>query len=174
MEGSARPSRRRAASVASGVIWATLAAVAGPAQADSGEWALILEPAIGLYRPTGGDAQLGAGGDVAAWLGLTTAASLFVSVGGAWVSDGPPIGEALGGVALALDVLRTIPFLEVGLGAALVDTEVVPALRLGLGADYLLSPRLSIGGVARYRPAFGRGEEDWLTFSLRLGWRGEF
>ena len=77
-------------------------------------------------------------------------------------------------LALALDVLRAIPFVDPGIGGTLVDSEPVPVLRVGVGLDYLVSSHLVVGAAARYRPSFGRGGEDWWTLSLRLGWRDEF
>lgn len=156
---------------------AALAALPSAAWADAGEWLLLAEPTLDVYRgPVDGQdtAAVGGGGSAAAWLGLSTAAWLFVSAGATVHSQGAPaIGEALGGFALALDVLRAIPFVEVGLGATLARGEPLPVLRLGLGLDYLVSPSLFVGLAARYRPVFGAGSEDLWTIALRIGARGE-
>lgn len=147
------------------------------AQADDGEWVLGIEPQVGLFHGAAEDAavQPGIGGQLSFWIGLSDAAWLFVA-GGAEVSldGGPTIGEGIAGAVAALDVLRTIPFIELGAGADVIGGELAPLLRLGVGADYLLTPDLSLGAVARYRPLFGREGESWLTFSLRLGFRGDF
>ncbi len=150
---------------------------AGPAWADEHEWLLVAEPTFGVYHgPVAGEQVTapGGGGALAAWLGVTSAAWLFASAG-AYVhsDDAPVVGEALGGLALALDVLRAIPFAEVGIGGTLVEGEPVPVLRVGLGLDYLVTSSFVVGAAARYRPAFGRGDEDWWTLSLRFGWRDE-
>ena len=149
----------------------------GFAHADEGEWVLGIEPQLGLFSAAGDDAelQLGAGGQLSFWIGLSDAAWLFVA-GGVEVGldGGPTVGEGIAGAVAALDVLRTIPFIELGAGADLIGGELAPLLRLGVGADYLITPDLSFGAVARYRPLFGREGESWLTFSLRLGFRGDF
>lgn len=175
-----RPQRRpvRATSAWTTLLCsAALSATPGAAVADEREWVVVAEPTFGVYRgPIDGEdtAAVGGGGALAGWIGLTPAAWLFASAGVAAHSDGAPvIGEAVGGVVLALDVLRAIPFLDLGIGGTLVDAEPVPVLRVGLGLDYLVTPRAFVGLVARYRPSFGRGGEDWWTISLRLGWRDE-
>jgi hypothetical protein len=145
-----------------------------PALADEGEWVLALEPEVGVFDPSGGgDNELGAGGQATFWIGLSPASWLFASTGAeVSLTEGPEIGEAVVGAVAALDVLRTIPFLEAGGGLSLVRGEVMPLLRLGLGADYLVSPTFSVGAVVRYRPFFGDGDQ-WLTFHLRIALRGE-
>lgn len=160
--------------------WVALLSLMLPAtaaRADEREWLLVLEPTLAVYQTTAGGQDttaVGAGGSAVAWFGLTSAAWLFASVGAAaHVDEAPVVGEAVGGLALALDVLRAVPFVDVGLGGSLVDGEAVPVLRLGVGLDYLVTSHVLVGAVARYRPAFGRGDEDWWTVSLRLGWRDE-
>ncbi|MFO0725051.1 MAG: hypothetical protein U1E65_14825 [Myxococcota bacterium] len=155
--------------------WAAAAclwAIAMPAHADEGEWVLALEPDFGAFSDVDGT-RIGFGGQASLWLGLTTATWLFVDGGAHRALDGgPTIGETVGGVVVALDVLRTIPFAELGLGADVLPGRVEPVLRLGIGADFLVTPRFSVGVVGRYRPVFGAGGESWYTLSLRIGLRG--
>jgi hypothetical protein len=169
-----RPAVR--ATLASSVL-AALAALPTSARADAEEWLVLVEPTLDVYQgAVDGQATtaVGGGGAVAGWLGLTTSAWLFVSAGGTVHSQGAPVvGEAVGGFALALDVLRAIPFLEVGLGATWVRDEPLPVLRLGLGLDFLVSPHTFVGLAARYRPVFGAGGEDLWSIALRVGWRDE-
>ncbi|MCC7385455.1 MAG: hypothetical protein IT384_26635 [Deltaproteobacteria bacterium] len=147
------------------------------AVADDDEWLLALEPGLGLFSAADPAVALraGLGGEASLWLGVDEAAWIFLS-GGAEQSlgDGPAIGEAAAGLALAIDVLRTIPFLEVAGGLGWHSGDLAPLLRLGLGADYLLSPSFSVGGVVRYRPFYGVEGESWLTFHLRFSYRGQF
>ncbi len=155
---------------------ALLLSAPAPALADEGEWVLALEPDFGAFTGAidgGRGTAIGFGGQAAFWLGLTTATWLFVD-GGAHqaLSGGPLIGETAGGVVVALDVLRTIPFAEIGLGADIRGERVEPVLRLGLGADFLVNKSFSIGLVGRYRPVFGSDGESWYTLSLRIGLRG--
>lgn len=156
---------------------AALTALPGAAKADAEEWLLLVEPTLDVYHgPVDGQATtaVGGGGAIAGWLGLSTTAWLFVSAGATVHSQGAPVvGEAVGGFALALDVLRAIPFLEVGLGGTVIRGDPLPVLRLGLGLDFLVSPRTFVGLAARYRPVFGEGGEDLWTLALRIGWRDE-
>jgi hypothetical protein len=101
------------------------------------------------------------------------------------VKNGPPAGTlqartALLGATYTFDVLRLVPYLEVGLGALQwsgpgASTKTSFAAELGLGADYLITTRWAWGGSAQYifAPAdlfnnvmqFG---ERPLAFSLTL------
>lgn len=174
-EGSWQRTRVMARALPSSIV-ALLALSPSSAAADEGEWVVSAEPQLGFFTGSARDAstELGAGGQASLWLGLSPAAWIFASAGGeASLGEGPSILEAIGGAVVALDVLRVIPFLELGAGADIVGGEVAPLLRLGVGADYLFSPSFSMGVVGRYRPLFGREGEDWVTVSLRLSFRGE-
>jgi hypothetical protein len=101
------------------------------------------------------------------------------------VKNGPPAGTlqartALVGATYTFDVLRLVPYIEVGVGALQwsgpgAPTKTSFAAELGLGADYLITPRWAWGGSAQYifAPAdlfnnvmqFG---ERPLAFSLTL------
>ena len=75
------------------------------------------------------------------------------------VKNGPPAGTlqartALVGLTYSFDVLRLVPYMEVGVGLLQWSGPGAPATsfgtELGLGADYLVSTRWSLGGSAQY------------------------
>jgi hypothetical protein len=82
--------------------------------------------------------------------------------------------EGHGGIAIALDVLRTIPFAEIAIGAVANSDALEPSVRLSAGGDYLVTRSLSLGIVARYRPlSEALGGDGLLTVALRIAWRIE-
>lgn len=59
------------------------------------------------------------------------------------------------GIGYSLDVLRLLPTFEVGLGVlgvagAVKSSHMALGTQLGVGADYLLTPRFSVGATAQY------------------------
>jgi hypothetical protein len=146
------------------------------ARAAEDEVVLALEPSYGILS---GDAtNHGVGGHGTAWLGITETFWLSGSGGGYvfFESGGNQrlLYEALGGLVVALDVLRTIPFAEAMIGVVGSRGALVPTFRAGLGADYLLSKRTSVGVVVRYRPLGDKIASDGLlTAELRLALRFE-
>lgn len=150
------------------------------ARAASDELIVAAEP--GYLRLSSTEASQNAvGGTASVWLGLTDALWLAASGGGFQVLDETErrgtffAWEAFGGLVAALDVFRVVPYLEAMGGVVGGPEGVHPTLRLGLGADYLLTPSLSLGAVARYRPL---PEDDiaasGLSAQLRLAWRLEW
>jgi len=102
----------------------------------------------------------------------------------AWRGDlvlGGYVGGGTAGTALAtvglvyrVDVLKYVPYLEVGLGALMSTggpfaSEVEPALRLGGGVDWLRSRARSVG-VAVALTSFA-SDTTTLTISFRSTWR---
>ena len=156
------------------VACALCVALPTSASAADDEWILALEPAWGLYDAQ--ETHHGVGGQLSGWLGVTDAVWAFASVGGLYLPGAEdPVLEAGGGVVLALDVYRTIPFIEVAAGLNVLGDRYAPLLRLGVGADYLVTPSVSLGAVVRYRPLFGTLEREGLvSVGVRLGWRGEY
>jgi hypothetical protein len=145
----------------------------GTAIAAEEEWLIAAEP--GWSWESGVDAHR-LGGGLTAALGLSPAAWAFVG-GAARAPISPAVGvgwEAVAGVQLALDVLRTIPFLEVGGGVAGVGDRLGPLLRVGIGADHLITPSLGLGAVVRVRALAGVDEARGLSLALRLTWRDEW
>jgi len=88
------------------------------------------------------------------------------------------------GVAYAMDVLRLLPSFEVGLGVLGVTGAVVKphravGMQAAVGADYLMTPRWSIGGVAEYvfapfdliaNALNGNAVPQAFALSVRLSW----
>ena len=166
---------RSRATAALGCAVALASFAPGRAWADDDEWILGVEPGWSLVTAPGRDARHGGGADLSLWFGVTETTWLFAS-GGAHVFGGDEsllLGEALGGLVAALDVLRTIPFVEAAGGVVLGRDQVEPVLRLGVGADYLLTSSLALGVVVRYRPLAGLDADRRVSASLRLSWRAE-
>lgn len=147
-----------------------------PSVAFAGEDELVLaiEPAYALLsRPE--DSKHGGGADASVWFGVSETIWLAAS-GGAFAgfADTSAIGEACGGIALAFDVFRIIPYGEAMIGALFSNGEIAPSLRFAIGADYLISPSLAVGLVARYRPLPDViGGDALVTAGLRLALRYE-
>lgn len=140
------------------------------AEADEGEWLLALEAGGALYS---GGAVPSVGGDAALQLslGLTDMVWLGVAGGGTLLYEGPARGFALAQVSLLFDVFRTVPFVDLGFGAETYDGESSLLFRLGVGADYLVSPSAGLGVVLRYQPALTTSVEHLFLLGLRLSWR---
>ena len=124
----------------------------------------------------------GGGGGLTAALGISDALWLGGSVGlsvhpSADDRPGVRLIEGFAGLVAALDVLRTIPFVEVMLGGVFGQqdsgSKLSPTVRLGAGADYLVTPALSLGAVFRWRPVSDELGGQLLTVSIRIGWRIE-
>lgn len=156
-------------------------APAAPARAAEDELLVAFE---GGYAFLSGEPEdlHGAGGQLTLSYGVTESIWLTGSLGGAREIDRkmrPGLGlyDAFGGLTVALDVFRTIPFLEALVGVVVADrpdeTEVAPTVRLGVGADYILFPGLSLGAVARWSPVREEIGESHVTASLRVVWRIE-
>jgi hypothetical protein len=97
--------------------------------------------------------------------GLTDSWSLRASAGTLShpvpaVMDVSPAGSlrattGLAGVTYTFDVLRLVPYLELGLGLVYwsgvgIQDHATFAAEAGIGADYLLTPNWAIGGSAQY------------------------
>jgi hypothetical protein len=154
----------------------TLPCISRPALAGEDEVVLAIEPAYGLLA--GDQTEHAVGGSASAWFGLTETVWIAASAGE--LTSFPAGGgtrlvyEAGGGLVAALDVLRTIPFAEASIAVVGTRGTLVPTLRAGIGADYLLSKHVSIGGVVRYRPLSSQFASDGiLSVSFRLGFRFE-
>jgi hypothetical protein len=140
-------------------------ALCRPAAADDDDWQLsarggIASVVVDGRNPTG--LRLGLDGQYGlsdAWaVRLTTSGSRHgVSANAAKQLPGGTIWSyaVFGGVSYTMDVLRLLPSFEVGVGMLGVTGAVVkPHRAIGLqaaaAADYLVSPRWSVGGVAEY------------------------
>lgn len=153
---------------------------AAPALAAEGEAVLSASAGHGLLFE--GDRPLVhvPGAEATAWIGLTDSVWLAASSGAAWRigrQDGERFARAMGtaeaGIVVALDVFRTLPFLEL-MGGASLARSVEPTFRVGLGVDYFVSRTLSVGAVLRFRPLWDDvGRTSLFTASLRLATRIE-
>ena len=161
----------RAAAVAT-----ILLSIALPSIAHAGEDELILavEPGWALLHFTD-DANHGGAAGVSAWLGVTETIWLAASTGIALgFVEKSAVSELLAGIVVALDVLRVVPYGEALIGAVASKETVEPSFRFGLGADYLISPAIGIGLVARYRPLTDTlGGDGLFTAQVRLSLRIE-
>jgi hypothetical protein len=157
-------------SVATGsLLAATLAPT--PTRAERGEFQIGVQPAYAITyvdqrSPSGG------GGDARLQYCITDAVGVQL-VGGLTAhpleaSEEPKLAGGLlqtfyanVGVVYALDVVRIVPFFEASLGAlgtiTRTDREAKTAITvgamLGLGADYLINRRVSVGIGLRYHAA---------------------
>ncbi len=153
---------------------------ARPAAAAEEEILLAFEPGYTLLtQRSQGEAQ-GGGGQASLWYGITDliwfglSAGVHVTRSPGAQGAGPEaliLYEAMGGCAAAFDVFRTVPFLEAFYGAVASKRGARPAFRFGLGADYFISPLLSVGGVLRLRPVTQDTGKLLFTASFRLAHR---
>jgi len=163
----------------------------GPARAAEGEGLLALGAGYAAARADGrwahgGDLQLeGQYGLDDAW---SVRAGLSAGLHPVSAEGARPEGRVqrttlAAGVVYALDVLRVVPYVHLGLavqnlGGAVADGRTDAGFDLAVGADYLLDRRWSLGLVARgqifllplagERGAFG-GTPSALGVALRLG-----
>jgi hypothetical protein len=150
--------------------------IAREARADKDELTVAIEPGYATVTDPSGARLHGGGGTATLLYGLDNVAWLTASAGAfGFAPSGKVLIEGFGGVTAAFDVLRVVPFAELALGVtARSGGTVEPALRLGLGADYLLSPRFSLGLVARWHPLFGGSAVESLwTAGFRIGIHAE-
>jgi opacity protein-like surface antigen len=92
--------------------------------------------------------------------------------------------SAFAGINYTMDVLRLLPTFEVAVGYLGLDGAVrAPhrtfGIQVGIGAEYLLTPRFTVGAVAEYLFApfdlasnvlNGSQTPQAFAFSVRLGW----
>lgn len=151
---------------------------ASTAHAADGE--IIAAAAAGYAVEWGGDPpRHGAVGTIDLWWGLDDFAwvAASASTGSLMTGSSPPArvpAEALVGAAVAIDVLRWVPWTELLVGAAGPIDELRPTGRVGVGVDYLLSPRWAVGPAVRIRPFPSvDGADGLFTVQLRVARRFE-
>jgi hypothetical protein len=142
-----------------------VAALSHPAAAGEEEWQLGIVPA---YAVVDFDQRLpsGAGVSVYGVYGLTDWLSLRASAVVSWhpadankdkmLPDGTiTVIGAFGGIRYAFDLLRTVPYLDLSLGAIYADGAgdhgAEFSYQAALGFDHLQSPRWSWGLVVAYQ-----------------------
>jgi hypothetical protein len=160
------------------VITIVLAAPCPARAAGEDEWQLSAR--LGGANKNGSPtASWGLAGALDLEYGLDDAWSLRVSVSTLShpvpaVKDVSPAGSlratsGVAGVTYAFDVLRLVPYLETGIGLVYwsgvgIEDHAALAAVLGIGADYLVTPHWSIGGLAEYLFAPGELVQNAMQF----------
>jgi opacity protein-like surface antigen len=172
---------RAARGLAVAVVAAALLRPGGPARAaGDDEWQLSARIGAATVnvderKPWGYAGAL----DLEYGLSDAWAARLSVEASGhpvsARASDGAPGGTvettaALAGLTYTFDVLRLVPYAELGVGVvrfggAVIAPHTTLAMELGVGADYLLTPRWACGVSFQYLFA----PTDLASNALSLG-----
>jgi hypothetical protein len=146
------------------LVLATLCVLGVSARAGEDEWHLTLAPAYGLVD-FDARSPSGVGAFVQASYGITE--SLAVWVAASWTAhpvdadkdrklpDGTiQVVGGMAGIRYAFDVLKTVPYLDVGLGVLAAQgagsSGTSLAYDVGLGFDRLVSPHWSWGFVIEY------------------------
>jgi hypothetical protein len=158
-----------------------LLAWSGQARAlDQGEWQLSAGPAFALLVQ-GGQPTSGLGGRVEGRYALRDDSAAWAAVGASWhprAAETVRASYASAGFALAFDVFRVVPFVEVG--ATVTDEhgrlggKRYLGAELAAGGEYLLDRHWSAALVARYHylPVpldGGPTNTGLLTVGLRVG-----
>ncbi len=153
------------------------------ALADEGESALSLSAAFaGFSVPDHAPAGGTLGFDYER--GVTDILWLRASAGGGAFSDaGSPAYAAYSevGITYVIDVLRYVPYINVGIGAVYLQVEdpgddfengVEPLISVGAGVDLLTSRSRSYGVFTRYESFLGK--TAFFTAGARISWRWGF
>jgi hypothetical protein len=176
------------------LVFATMAAWPRRARADADEWQLsartgIASVVVDHRDPLGVRAAIdGQYGLDDAWAIRATGSLARIGVS-ADAQAGLPGGaiwaySALVGLVYTMDVLRLLPTFEVSaamleIRGAVVKPRRAIGLQAALGADYLLRPRLSVGGIAEYifapfdlvsNALNGNAIPQAFAFSIRVSW----
>lgn len=137
----------------------------GAARADEDDWQVAARAGLaGAVADGRSPLGLGIGGDLQ--YGLDDAWSLHLSLAGAGQRVDADMGRMLpggtvwsytgfAGLGYTMDVLRLLPTFEAGLGVlgvagAVTTSHLAIGVQVGMGADYLLTPRFSLGLTAQY------------------------
>lgn len=158
--------------------------VCAPALAAENDRALSLVPAYGTlslnqgegqqtFSATGGMLSVDYERGVSDSLSFrTTGGAGLFHEGGEWVWA----GTAVVGLTYAFDVLRYVPYANLGAGVLVVGGAVArdlrPVLELGFGLDVLCSRTSSVGLVMRFE-SFA-SQSAYFTLGPRITWRWGF
>jgi hypothetical protein len=157
--------------------------MATAAWADEGEWALSASPSFGTFGVNQGGKQLTASGGLVNFdleHGVTDALWVRGTVGGG-VYAGPSglswNTTATAGVTYTIDVLRYVPYVNLGIGAMAlggggIDTQVKLLIELGAGLDVIESTKFSWGVAIRF-DSFA-SSVLYFTVGPRVSWRWGF
>jgi hypothetical protein len=140
-----------------------------PARADEDDWQLSAQAGIAsvvvdgrdpLGERVGGDVQYGL---TDAWAVRASSSVSRHSVSAETVTNSSPAlpggtiwsYSGFAGLGWTMDVLRLLPSFEAGVGVlgirgAVVHPHASIGMQVGVGADYLMGPRWSLGAVAEY------------------------
>jgi hypothetical protein len=178
IHGTARP--RPTSPALAAAVACLVAAAPGQAAADEGENALSVSLNYATYavpdhNPPG--AMLGfdyeRGFTDTVWLRVSGGGSVFYSG-----EDGASYaGHAVIGLTYAFDVLRYVPYANLGVGAIVIgggptETDVSALLELGFGLDILHSRSFSYGVQVRFESFIE--ETAFFTAGLRATYRWGF
>jgi hypothetical protein len=153
------------------------------ARADEGEWALSGCPSFGTFGVNQGGKQLTASGgllNVDLEHGVTDSLWIRATLGGG-VYAGPSgtswNGTATAGITYTIDILRYVPYVNLGLGVMALggggfDTQAKLLIELGAGLDIIESTKWSWGVALRF-DSFA-SSVAYFTVGPRISWRWGF
>lgn len=176
------------------LVACVLGSAAATARADEDDWQVAARAGIAGIA-VDGRSPLGPRLAIDGQYGLNDAWALRLTVAGsrhgvsADQTKGLPGGAVLGysafaGVSYTMDILRLLPSFEAGLGilgvaGAVEEPRRAVGAQVAIAADYLLTPRWSVGGVAEYIYApfdllrnvlKGTAVPQAFALSVRVGW----
>ena len=136
------------------------------ASADEREFALSASSDAALLRSEG--SRWGGGATLELSYGLSDAVALRAT-GSLTAHEGSTLAyQTCLGLGFALDILRVVPFVDFSFGLLGRRAEGSWSndfgVTVGLGADYLVSRRLTLGGIARFGASLTSNRETPLLF----------
>jgi opacity protein-like surface antigen len=146
-------------------VGAFIGAGPGRAVADEDDWQIAARTGIASVVVDGrSPLGVGLGSDIQYGINDTFSARLSLSGGlqrvSAETNKQLPGGSiwsyaTFAGLGYTMDVLRLLPTFEAGIGVlgvagAVKKNHTALGMQLGIGADYLLTPRFSVGATAQY------------------------
>jgi hypothetical protein len=148
---------------------------------DEGEWQLGLGATVAaaVGGLSGNQVPVAGGGPrLDGRRGLTDALSAWVAVGAIWIAEGGDAGRLTTistGLALAFDVVRVVPYVELGAAGFQFRQDTVNRYGIGLvaagGFDYLLDRRWSVGAALRAEAVLSGHDGDTPLVLPSLGVR---
>ena len=156
-----------------------LALTAPPAAASEGVRSFSASLSYGTFRlddevePQGGVLGFDFEHGLSDTIALRAAAA-----GGLYYQDAMAYtGHAVVGLTYVFDVLKWVPYVNLGVGGIVVDgaeldLRIEPLIELGAGVDFLQSREFSWGLQARYETYTTR--THFLSAGLRMTWRWGF
>lgn len=160
------------------------AAASSPARASEGDKALSVYLGYGTYAVASDEAEdpsaHGAVVGVDFERGVSDSLSLRISGGGGGYygdDDASYSGQLTVGITYLLDVVKYVPYVNLGLGGIVIgggemDTEIAALLELGGGLDILHSRTFSYGVQIRFESFLE--QTAFFTAGVRATWRWGF